>query len=299
MTKSIDAIKNVLVVGAGTLGMRIALRCAFDGYQVTLYDNNPDQLPVAAKMHALLTDDMLRKGMITPQMVEQAKTGLRMTADIDEAVENVDLVSESVIENIDIKREFYADFAPRLQPGTIVTTNTSYLLPSDMLDSVVEPENFCGFHFHDVFNQVVVDVMPHPGTNPEVADLLMEFGRRINQIPVYIKKENPGYIYNTMLMSLLGQAASLYIDEVGSVQDIDRSFMGNFKTPVGPFGMLDHIGLETAWHITAVRDDEKSQQFAQLLKSMMDEGKYGYKSGEGFYSYPNPEYTQPDFLRGS
>ncbi|MFT5137607.1 MAG: 3-hydroxybutyryl-CoA dehydrogenase, partial [Arenicella sp.] len=207
--------------------------------------------------------------------------------------------SESVIEDIGIKRAFYADFAPRLDKGVIVTTNTSFLLPSDLLESIVEPENFCALHFHDVFHQVVVDVMPHSETNPAVSDLLMEFGRRINQIPVFIRKESPGYIFNSMLMVIIGQAGSLHINDVGSIQDIDRSFMGNFKTPVGPFGMLDHIGLDTVLHIVSARTDPQSIAFARVLKAFVDNGDLGFKTGKGFYTYPKPEYLKPGFLHGT
>ena len=298
MSKTIDEIKNVLVVGAGTLGMRIALRCAFDGYQVKMFDVNEDQLAIAQDMQAKLTADLQKRGIIDADMIERARSGLRATANIDEAVTNINLVSESVTENVDIKKAFYADFAPRLEKGTIVTTNTSYLLPSMLLESIVEPENFCALHFHDVFNQVVVDIMPHAATAPAVTDLLMEFGKRINQIPVYIKKESPGYIFNSMLSAIIGQAGSLYLNDVGSIQDVDRSFMGNFGTIVGPFGILDQIGLDTAWHVVSAMDDPQSQQFANALKSLIDQGKFGSKSGEGFYKYPNPEYTQEDFLRG-
>jgi len=298
MHKSIDEIKNVLIVGTGTLGLRIALRCALDGYQVKMYDISEKQLNTAVDFQTKITRDLLKKNLITDEMAQRAKTNLLPVTDIDLAVKDVDLVSESVIENIDIKQAFYKDFAPRLAKGTIVTTNTSYLLPSQLVDSVVEPENFCAFHFHDVFNQVVVDVMPHQNTAQSVIDLLMEFGKRINQIPVFIQKESPGYIFNSILMAVLGQAGSLRVNDVGSIQDIDRSFMGNFQIPVGPFGMLDQIGLDTALHITSVRSDRKSVEFTELLKSYVDQGKLGYKSGEGFYTYPNPEYKQPEFLRG-
>jgi 3-hydroxybutyryl-CoA dehydrogenase len=169
-------------------------------------------------------------------------------------------------------------------------------MPSALLDSVSEPAMFCALHFHDVFNQVVVDVMPHADTDPRVFDLLMEFGRRIKQIPVHVQKETPGYLYNAMLMSILGKAAELLNDEAGSIQDIDRSFMGNFGTPAGPFGMMDQIGLDTAWHIANSRTEPGSERFAALLKSYIDQGKLGYKSGEGFYQYPKPEYAQPEFL---
>ena len=298
MTKTIDDIEKILIVGPGTLGMRIALRCALDGYQVKMYDHSQEQLEIAQSMQAHLTKSYLKKGMLSQEMVDRVPTGLTVTSDIDEAVSDADLVSESIIEDIDIKKDFYADFAPRLTPGTILTTNTSYLLPSQLLEQIVEPQNFCAFHFHNVFDQVVVDVMPHANTDQSVIDLLMEFGRRINQIPVYIKKENSGYLFNFMLMAIIGSAGSLRVNDVGSIQDIDRSFMGNFGVDLGPFGMLDQVGLDTALHITSARKDQRSIEFSKLLKTYVDQGKLGYKSGEGFYNYPNPEFRNPDFLRG-
>jgi 3-hydroxybutyryl-CoA dehydrogenase len=202
-----------------------------------------------------------------------------------------------VIENVDLKKAFYADLTPRLESGVIVTTNTSYLLPSQLLESIAEPELFCALHFHDVFSQVVVDVMPHPGTKQSVVDLLMEFGKRINHIPVFVQKESPGYMFNAMLMSILGQASELLANGVGSFQDIDRSFMGNFGTPAGPFGMMDQVGLDTVWHIVSSQEGERSKEFAKIIKSYLDQGKLGYKSGEGFYTYPGPEFTQKEFLQ--
>lgn len=295
--KSIDDIKTVMIAGAGTLGMRIALRCALDGFKVKMFDISEQQLNVAQAMQAKLTRSFLKNGKITQQQADLAAANLVVTSDIDEAVKGVDLISESVIENIDLKKAFYADLTPRLQKGVIVTTNTSYLLPSTLLESIQQPELFCALHFHDVFNQVVVDVMPHPGTDQAVIDLLMEFGKCINQIPVFVQKESPGYMFNAMLMSILGEASDLFANEVGSFQDIDRSFMGNFGTTAGPFGMMDQVGLETVWNIVSAQSDQRSKVFAGIIKSYIDQGKLGYKSGQGFYTYPGPEYAQPEFLK--
>lgn len=295
--KTIDDIRNVLVVGAGTLGMRIALRCALDGYKVTMYDISEEQLSTALQIQSHLSKGYLKKGMLNDDMVARTKTNLTTTTNLAQACKGVDLISESIIENIDIKREFYKGLMEHVDKGVIITTNTSYLLPSDLIDCINQPDHFCALHFHDVFNQRVVDIMPHPGTNQWVGDLLMEFGRRINQIPVFIKKENSGYIFNSMLMAILGQAGSLAVHDVGSIQDIDRSFMGNFGTPIGPFGMMDQVGLDTAHHIVSVRSDRKSVEFGAFIKGYIDQGKLGFKTGEGFYKYPDPEFTSPDFLK--
>jgi 3-hydroxybutyryl-CoA dehydrogenase len=295
--KTIDDIENVMIAGAGTLGLRIALRCALDGYNVKMFDISDEQLQTAQAMQAKLTRSFLKVGKITQEQADRASTNLVVTSDLDFAVKGVDLISESVIENVDIKKQFYANLTPRLEPGVIVTTNTSYLLPSTLLDSIQEPEMFCALHFHDVFNQIVVDVMPHPGTAQGVIDLLMDFGRRINHIPVFIQKESPGYMFNAMLMAILGEASDLFANGVGSFQDIDRSFMGNFGTMAGPFGMMDQVGLDTVWHIVDAQNTERGKVFADIIKSYIDQGKLGYKSGEGFYTYPGPEFAQAEFLK--
>ncbi|MCU0402297.1 MAG: 3-hydroxyacyl-CoA dehydrogenase family protein, partial [Algoriphagus sp.] len=113
---------------------------------------------------------------------------------------------------------------------------------------------------------------------------------------VLVKKENPGYIFNTMLMALIGAAGKLLTREVGSIEDIDRSWMVNFHMPMGPFGILDSIGLDTAWHVTHKMPDAASQAFARLLKTYIDQGKLGEKTEEGFYTYPNPAYKQQNFF---
>ncbi len=295
--KSIDDIKTILVAGAGTLGLRIALRCALDGYQVRMFDINEQQLEAAQSMQSHLAKGLLKRQQITSEQFRRFESSILATDDLDRAASGVDLVSESVIEDLDIKLNFYEGLTSKLDGGTIVTTNTSFLLPSQMLPAIREPQNFCALHFHDVFTQVVLDVMPHPQTSPAVIDLLMEFGPRIQHIPVFVQKENHGYMFNAMFGEILAKAGEMHMNNVGSIQDIDRSFMGNFHTPAGPFGMLDMIGLDTAWHIMSKRDSESVRPFANELKRKVDAGELGYKSGRGFYDYPRPEFTNADFLK--
>ena len=204
--------------------------------------------------------------------------------------------SESVTENPSIKEKVWKQFGEIAPVKTIFTTNTSYLLPSQFATLSGRPEKFCSFHFHDVFTARVVDIMPHPGTDPNMIPLLFDFGKKLNQVPVLVKKESPGYIFNFMLMALIGAAGRLKTKEIGSIEDIDKSWMVNFNMPMGPFGILDNIGLDTAWHVTKDRDDHPSQSFAALLKTYVDQGKLGEKTGEGFYKYPNPVYKDADFL---
>ena len=127
--------------------------------------------------------------------------------------------------------------------------------------------------------------MPHSRTDEQLIPILEDFGRKLNQVPVVVRKENHGYIFNSMLMALIGSAGKLRTKEVASIEDIDKSWMVNFHMPMGPFGILDSIGLDTAWHVTNKMPDKASIAFAQLLEKYIREGKLGEKTGEGFYKY--------------
>jgi 3-hydroxybutyryl-CoA dehydrogenase len=295
--RKIEDIKNVLIIGCGTLGLRIGLRFAMDGYNVRLYDLTDKALIRAKAWQQGILEKIVKKGGHT-EGVEIVMSRITTTTDPKEAVLDIDLVSESVFEDIGVKTALYNEFAPLFEEKTIVTTNTSYLLPSMFAEATGCPERFCAFHFHDVFTMNVVDIMPHPTTADWVVDLLMAIGKKIHQTPVLIQKENHGYIFNQMLMAVVGSAMDLRIRDVASIQDIDRSWMGNFKTPIGPFGILDQIGLDTAWKVSKNAKDAKSQRSLAFLQTFIDEGKLGFKTGEGFYKYPNPEFTNKDFLEG-
>ncbi len=294
--KELKDIKNILIIGCGTLGLRIGLRCAMDGFNVKMYDVTDESLQTARSIQNKLLRSFVKKEWITEGVAEAAQSRINTTTDRLEAVKKIDLVSESVTEDLEIKKKVWSAFAPLFEPQTVLTTNTSYLLPSFFAAETGRPTRFCAFHFHDVFTMNVVDIMPHPDTEGWVIDLLKDFGKAIHQIPVLIQKENPGYLFNQMLMAILGAAGDLRTRDIATIQDIDRSWMGNFKSNMGPFGILDTIGLETAWHVVKTRKDSRSVRFAALLKEYVDEGKLGLKTGEGFYTYPNPEFAQADFL---
>ncbi len=284
-------------MGSGTLGLRVGLRCAMDGYNVKMYDLNDEILLKNRAIQEKLLKSFIKKGTYSDDTLEGVMSRIKTTSLPKEAVKDIDFMNESVTENIALKQKMYADFAPLWEAKTILTSNTSYLMPSSLAEFTGRPEMFCAFHFHDVFLMNVVDVMPHPQTPQWLIDFLMEFGKKIHQIPVFIKKENPGYIFNQMLMALLGAAGDLRTRDVSSIYDVDKSWMGNTKMHIGPFGMLDQIGLDTAWHIVSTLHDTKSKRFAELLKSYIDQGKLGIKTGAGFYDYPNPIFQQPEFLK--
>lgn len=298
MEMKIEDIEKVLVLGAGTLGLRVGLQCAISGFQTTIYDISEEALTKAKGTHQKIIKMLLKHERLNESQMDEALSRLSFTTNPEEAAHDADFVNESVTENLELKRKVWAQFGKLCPPKTIFTSNTSYLLPSQIADATGRPERFCNYHFHDVFYANVVDVMPHAGTENWINDLLMELGPVLWQTPVFVKKENPGYVFNFMLMALIGAAGALKTGDVASIEDIDRSWMGNFKMDMGPFGILDTVGLDTAWHITSSQSDKRSQAFAALLKTYIDTGKLGVKTGEGFYTHPNPRYKEEDFVTG-
>lgn len=291
-----DDIKKILIIGSGTLGLRIGLQAAISGFEVCMYDLTTETLDNARSIQRKILNSLAKANTTLATQSEVVLERISFTSDAREAATGADLVSESVTEDIAVKKAVWKQFGKLCPAHSLFTTNTSFLLPSLFAADSGRPDRFCAFHFHDVFVANVVDIMPHPGTSPWVTDLLFDIGKKLNQTPIKIQKESNGYIFNYMLMHVLTSASTLFASNVGSIQDIDRSWMGNFKMPVGPFGMLDQIGLDTAWHVSMNSDTSASRTFADLLKQYMDLGKLGVKTGEGFYKYPNPEYQQEGFV---
>ena len=294
-----DNIHHVLLVGAGTMGRQIAWQCASHGFDVSLTDADPAALERAATAIARFAAGAAGSGALGEADARAALGRLRATAEPDYAT--VDLVSESVYEDPAVKGQVFARLHERCPPETIFTTNTSTLLPSMFAAATGRPDRFCALHFHlPVWTANVADVMAQPATSATTLATVAAFARRIGQIPIVLEKEHSGYVFNDMFNALNTAAINLVAAGVASIEDVDRAWMGIMKMPVGPGGWLDDIGLDTVWRITdfwaGVTDDPRLQQNAALLKTYVDTGRLGRKSGRGFYTYPNPAYATKGFL---
>jgi 3-hydroxybutyryl-CoA dehydrogenase len=290
----IEDVRRVLVVGAGTMGRQISLQCATHGYNVTLYDVAPKALEAARgqlKEYAALLVTWER---LTPKEADAALARITTTNRAREAAARADLLSECVPEDPKLKCRVFTKFNKLCPSHTIFTTNSSTLIPSLMAEKTGRSGKFAALHFHQhVWEANVADIMPHPGTSRETVELLQAFAERIGQIPIMLHKENPGYVFNTMLNAWLGSALTLAMNDIASVEEIDRAWMGVTKMIVGPFGVLDTIGLDLALEITdsaaKLTGDKQLQAQADFLKQYVDKGWLGVKTGRGFYNYTAAE----------
>lgn len=298
----IEDVRCVLVVGAGTMGQQIALQCAMHGYEVVVYDIVPEALEAAGAQIKTYAAHLVGRTRLTPSESDAALARISFTANPEEAA-RADLISESIPEDPALKAKVFAQLDKICRPGAIFTTNTSSLIPSMFAGATGRPAQFAALHFHTyVWDSNVVDIMPHPGTSPETVELIYAFARRIGQIPIVLKKENHGYVFNAMFNELNTAAVSLVANGIASIEDVDRAWMGVMKMPLGPFGWLDGIGLKTVWDITqfwaTATGDPQLQANADFLKQYVDNDWLGVRSGRGFYTYPNPAYARPGFLTG-
>jgi 3-hydroxybutyryl-CoA dehydrogenase len=295
-------IRKVLVIGGGTMGRQIALQCALHGCNVMIHDLQADLLEKALAGIRRMAGGVAANQGVPPGQAETVMERIAATADPKAAAADCDLVSESVPEDPALKERVFSLFGKLCPPRAIFTTNTSTLLPSMIAPATGRPGKFLAFHFHDIRATTVVDVMPHPGTDPEATELVRAFAERIGLIPIVLKREAHGYVFNFMLMALSQAAQTLAARGIASVEDIDRAWMGVTGMFLGPFGIMDSIGIDTVCEITRYwaekNGDPQGLRNAEFLKRYIDEGRLGQKSGKGFYSYPKPLFTRPGFIRG-
>ncbi|MGE8511300.1 MAG: 3-hydroxyacyl-CoA dehydrogenase [Chryseobacterium culicis] len=295
--------KNITIAGSGVLGYQIAFQTAYHGFNVTVYDINDEVLEKARGKFTVLSEAYQQDLGATQKQLDATFKNISYSSDLAEAVKDADLLIEAVPEDPEIKIEFYHKLAQVAPEKTVFATNSSTLLPSQFAEDTGRPEKFVALHFaNEIWKHNTGEVMRHPGTSQEVFDSVIKFAKDIGMVALPIQKEQPGYIVNSLLVLLLGAAVNLWIDEVSDIETIDKTWMVATGAPVGPFGILDVVGITTAYNINKMEAEEtqdplKIKAVEKLKEDYIDKGKLGVLTGEGFYKYPNPSYRDKDFLK--
>lgn len=296
-------IKKIMVAGAGVLGSQVAWQMAFHGYQVQVFDVLEEGLEAGKAFHQKFAALFKAGRGASQEAVDQALGRLSYTTRMDKAVEDADLLSESIPENLDIKKKFYRELASLAPEKTIFTTNSSTLLPSMMADETGRPGKFLALHFaNPVWEANVGEVMMHNRTQPEYFKRIIEFTKTIGLVPIPIYKEQSGYVLNSMLVPLLTIAQNLYYEGVSDYESIDKTWMISTGAKFGPFGIIDLVGMQTVYNIammngTKLKNQKLIDRANKIKAEFIDKGKLGVSTGEGYYKYPNPKYRDPDFLK--
>lgn len=292
--------QHITVAGSGVLGSQIAFQSAFHGFQVSVYDINETAI-VKAKERLLKLQDVYADYFKDEENAKAALSRITYSTSLQEAVKDADLLIEAIPELTEIKISFYQELASVAPQKTIFATNSSTLLPSQFAEYTGRPEKFLALHFaNEVWKNNTAEVMGHSGTDEQYVDQLVEFAGEIGMVPLRILKEQPGYILNSLLVPLLNAAQGLWAKGVADPETIDKTWMLATGAPMGPFAILDVVGIETAYNIvsTSAKAHPELQPIAdRLKKEFIDQGKLGKGSGEGYYKYPNPAYLDPNFLK--
>jgi len=235
------------------------------------------------------------KGGLTAEQKTEAQSHLKGTLNMQDLAE-CDIVIEAIIENVAEKRKTYAHLDAIVKKDAIFATNTSSISVTELMTATKRPERFIGLHF---FNPVpmmkLVEVVKTIATAPEVYDAAVDFGTKLGKVPVRTS-DKTGFIVNRLLVPYLLDAIRAYEEGVGSITDIDEAMKLGCGYPMGPFTLLDFVGLDTTYYITHVMYDEfKERRFASppLLKRLVMAGWLGRKSGKGFYDYADPNKPVP------
>ncbi|ROI06428.1 3-hydroxyacyl-CoA dehydrogenase [Chryseobacterium sp. G0240] len=295
--------KNITVAGSGVLGYQIAFQTAYHGFKVIVYDISDEVLEKAKNKFAALSDAYKKDLNATQEQLDTTFKNLSYSSDLAVAVKDADLLIEAVPEDPKIKTEFYHQLAKVAPEKTVFATNSSTLLPSEFAEATGRPEKFVALHFaNEIWKHNTGEVMRHAETSPEVFDSVITFAKAIGMVALPIRKEQPGYIVNSLLVPLLGAAVNLWINEVADIETIDKTWMVATGAPTGPFGILDVVGITTAYNINKMEAEEtqdplKIKAVEKLKTEYIDKGKLGVLTGEGFYKYPNPAYQDKDFLK--
>jgi len=297
-------MKNITIAGTGVLGAQIAFQTAFSGYQVTVYDINDEILEKAKTKFSDLVERYKKDLNASQEKLDTAISNLKYSADLKTAVADADLLIEAIPENIDIKTAFYTQLAKVAPDKTLFATNTSTLLPGNIAPFTGRPERFLALHFaNEIWLHNVTEIMGHSGTDPKVFDQLVEFSKTIGMIPVPIRKEQPGYVMNSLIVPWVFAALKLWADDVADVQTIDKVWMVINETKYGPFVNLDIVGMNTVYNALSainknLNDPILEKAMTTIKEKFIDKGKFGKLSGEGFYKYPNPAFEDESFLKG-
>ena len=296
-------IQNVTVCGLGLLGEQIAFQIAFNSkFKVVVYDHDQKVLENAKAKLLSLGKAYKKNSIYTQQEIELTINSISYAFNLQEATKNADLVIETITEDLQIKKDFYKILGETAPAKSIFCTNSSILLPSVLASETGRPERFLALHFIlNTWKRNIVEIMGHADTDPKIFDELIAFAKELDMVALPVYKENEGYVVNTLLVPFLRAAQSLYINKIADFQTIDKSWMITTRSPIGPFGLLDIIGIKTAYNLNKLAADAGDRNSKKMIRSLqknfIDQNKLGVATREGFYTYPNPIFQSPDFLK--
>lgn len=316
--------KKVVLLGGGVLGTQIALMSAYSGHDTTIWLRSEGSIgrtepkieyytkaildaleqakkfvgnPLGAYVYpkALIPDwnNITVEGIdaLIAEGKKNMKDNLHLELDVKKALSDADIAIEAMAENTEEKITFYESIKDILDDKTILCTNSSTLLPSTFAGHTGRPEKYMALHFaNSIWAHNTAECMGHEGTDPDIYKQVVQFAKDINMVPIEVHKEQPGYVLNSLLVPLLDAGQNLWARGIADPETIDASWRIGTGAPVGPFQMMDVIGLQTVSNVLKMKPDAKDPEsvtyrLIEMVGEKIEKGELGVTSGKGFYDY--------------
>ena len=285
----IDEVKNITVLGAGSMGHQIGMLCALGGYETTIQDINEKALKEAGEKLEGIMSKWVSKGKITEEQKSAAFERLQFTTSLEEAAVRADFIIEAIVEKLDVKREVFEKLDQLADPNTILATNSSTIVNSLIASATNRKDKVVNMHFF--FPPLVMDcveVVMSDATSEETAKLTMAVCEQINRTGVLLKKEISGFVANRILGALQKEAMYLYEEGIADFEDIDLICRKALNHPIGPFELMDLSGIDVGYYVMQQRYNETGNPEDKPSKAIEDKvkaGTLGRKTGKGWYDY--------------
>lgn len=285
----VQEIRNVSVIGAGSMGHQIAMLSVLGGYNTYLFDVDAEALKAADKALQKRMSQWVEKGKITDEVKKQAFSLLHMTNELPKAVKEADLVIEAVVEKLDVKRVVFKDLDELSPSHAILATNSSSIVSSKVADVTKRASQVCNMHFF--FPPLVMDcveVVRNDETSDETVEVAMAFCKKINRTAVLLNKEIYGFIANRLLNALAKEAIFLYENGYADYKEIDIITKKALAHPMGPFELADLSGIDVGYYTSLQLFEETGNpedKPSKVIEEKVKAGHLGRKTGKGWYDY--------------